>query len=88
MSRSKWKGNILNFQNISNKIKKPIKIWKSNIVITKNSIGKTFLTYTGSIFKKFTVDRQKVGFKVGEFRFTRNRSQKKVTKLKNNKTKK
>jgi ribosomal protein S19 len=88
MSRSKWKGSILNYKNNLNKEKKPIKIWKSNIVIPKKTIGKTLLVYTGSIFKKFTVDRQKAGFKIGEFRFTRNRSQKKITKSKNNKTKK
>lgn len=74
MSRSQWKGNFVD-KNIlkSNLIKekKSLKIWSRNSVIPTSLINKTVLVYNGKEFKKVSITREKIGYKFGEFSFTR-----------------
>lgn len=87
MSRSKWKGNFidLNFKKTQDS---KLKICNRNIVISQNLIGGTFHVYNGKYFKNVKITREKVGFKFGEFSFTknlRNRNKEKKIKLKKKK---
>ena len=82
MSRSNWKGPfieknlLINSVIINNK-----KIYSRRSTITSNFIGKSVLVYNGKLFKKIFITREKVGFKFGEFCFTR-QYQIKNTKIK------
>ena len=72
MSRAKWKGSYIHY----NYLKKPqlpsLKIWKRNSIIPESLIGSFVSIYNGNKFKKIMITREKVGFKFGEFSFTRN----------------
>jgi ribosomal protein S19 len=72
MSRSKWKGNFLAKCLLKNSEKKNLKITSRQSVIPSFFIGKTVLVYSGKIFKKIFITREKVGFKFGDFCKTRN----------------
>ena len=88
MNRSKWKGSFIDlavFRKFSNKKILP-KIWSRRSVIPSKFVGQTVLVYTGNTFKRFFVDRRKVGFKFGSFCFTRLYNIKKKSKS-NNKAK-
>lgn len=79
MSRSIWKGpfinkSLLKFDPLINKNKK---IWERQSVIGSNLIGSNVFIYNGKDFKKLQITREKVGYKFGEFSFTRKKSQKK-----------
>jgi small subunit ribosomal protein S19 len=74
MSRSKWKGffiekNYLNSKLIQTKSK--IKIWSRSSTVSELLIGTTVNVYNGQKFKPVKITRDKVGFKFGEFSFTR-----------------
>lgn len=80
MSRSKWKGffiesNLLKPVNILTKIK------SRSSVISEAFIGKTVSIHNGKKFKLLRITREKVGFKYGEFSFTR-KMQERVKKKK------
>lgn len=67
MSRSKWK-----FKCIPTTFKKfKSKIWDRDLIIQNQLVGKNFSVYNGSQFFKFKVDYSKVGYKFGEFIYTR-----------------
>jgi len=70
MSRSKWKGHFVDtfFKGV---IKKNIKIWSRRSSIPFNLIGTYVLIHNGKEFRKVYITREKVGFKFGEFAFTR-----------------
>lgn len=69
MSRSIWKGPFLdNFLFFK---KKKNKIWSRRSVIPSYLIGKMVLIHNGKIFKKIFINREKVGYKFGEFCNTR-----------------
>jgi small subunit ribosomal protein S19 len=69
MSRSIWKGPFLdNFLFLK---KKNNKIWSRRSVIPSYLIGKMVLIHNGKIFKKIFINREKVGYKFGEFCNTR-----------------
>lgn len=57
--RSKWKGYFFNKNNINKSI------------ILKNLINKNIKIYNGKNFSNLIIKKQMVGFKVGEFIFTR-----------------
>jgi ribosomal protein S19 len=67
MSRSIWK-----FQCIPATLKKlKRKIWDRDLAITNDLVGLNLLVYNGSQFFKIKVDAPKVGYKFGEFIYTR-----------------
>lgn len=80
MARPKWKG--LYFCNhtlkcaIYIKIKRSLKgknkvIFNKSISIPKNFLGHKFNVYKGFFFRNFYVNRFVLGYKFGEFSFTR-----------------
>lgn len=79
MSRSIWKGpfisrKLLNFKLLTNK---KIKIWDRCSVISSDFIGSYVLVHNGKDFKNLQITREKVGYKFGEFAFTRRKSSRK-----------
>jgi small subunit ribosomal protein S19 len=70
MTRSKWKGPYIE-ANIFKKNVKNRKVWGRSCTIPGFLIGETVLIHNGREFKRITVTRDKVGFKFGEFSFTR-----------------
>lgn len=69
MSRSKWKGP---FQDqIIFKYTKQIKIFSRTSVISASFIDRSVLISTGKGFKKVYITRNHIGYKFGEFAFTR-----------------
>jgi small subunit ribosomal protein S19 len=74
MSRAKWKGfyinsnysNILNTDSVTQKY-----IWSRNSIITEEFLDKTVLIYNGKSFISVKITREKLGYKFGEFSFTR-----------------
>jgi len=84
MSRSKWKG--LNFDiRLYNSLFEVVgidkegikksnwnhKIWSRESSIPASLIGKSVYVYNGKVFKRFIVSREKVGYKFGDFSFSR-----------------
>lgn len=67
MSRSKWKFKCI--PTTLKKIKK--KVWDRDLVITRDLIGLNPLVYNGSEFFRLKIDWPKVGYKFGEFIYTR-----------------
>ena len=70
MSRSKWKGFFNNISHINPK-KSQLKIWSRSSVISEFLVGQDVSVYNGKIFKQINITREKVGYKLGEFSFTR-----------------
>jgi len=70
MSRSKWKGNFIDLKLLNKNVTKK-KTWNRDAVISSNLVGKTIPVYNGKFHKKIKITREKVGFKFGEFSFTR-----------------
>lgn len=60
--RSLWKGNFVSLKK---------KIIGNDTVILNNFLRKTFLVYNGKTVSEFVVKRENIGFKAGEFVFTR-----------------
>jgi small subunit ribosomal protein S19 len=77
MSRSTWKGPFIN-KNLLEK-KEIKKIWFRNSIIP-GLIEEKKSVYDGKMFKTILINNEKIGFKFGEFSFSR--------KIKNNKEKK
>jgi small subunit ribosomal protein S19 len=82
MSRSSWKGPFIDKSLLINVINNNKKIYSRRSIITSNFIGKSVLVYNGKLFKKIFITREKIGFKFGEFCFTRQHQ------IKNTKTQK
>jgi len=77
MSRSKWKGPFISScltKKNSKVIKQRTKIWSRNSIISSNFIDKLVLIYNGKEFKSIFINREKVGFKFGQFVSTRNKN--------------
>jgi small subunit ribosomal protein S19 len=85
MSRSKWKGPFL--QNFLLKNNKKNYIWSRNSVITTKFLNKNVFIHNGKEFKKIFITREKIGFKFGQFSFTK-KYIKKIKKTINYKKKK
>jgi ribosomal protein S19 len=73
MSRSKWKGPFIHSKLLKKKnlSKNLITIWSRSSTILSNFIGYRFIIYSGNIFKKCLITREKIGYKFGEFCTTR-----------------
>ena len=46
-------------------------IYKKNLYITLNDLNKKFLIYNGKSFYKIIISKEMVGYRFGEFVFTR-----------------
>jgi small subunit ribosomal protein S19 len=83
MSRSKWKGPFLSKELLVTSLKTP-KIWSRSSSIPESLVGKSVLVYNGRSFVRVSIKRDRVGFKFGEFSFTRkvggNKKKKKLRK--------
>jgi small subunit ribosomal protein S19 len=71
MTRSKWKGPFLSNSILKNAFLEKTEIWSRNSVIPSFLIGKTVCVHNGKEFKRFIITREKVGYKFGDFSFTR-----------------
>lgn len=89
MSRSIWKGPYISKCLFRNSLlnKKTIKIWDRGSIIPYKLIGKSVLVYGGKEFRKITISRNKVGYKFGEFCYTRKPHKKKEEKKQKKKVK-
>lgn len=88
MSRAMWKGYYIS-SNISKDLKpsKPIKIWQRDSSIPSFLIGKKVSIHNGKDFKDLLIEDKHLGYKFGEFAFTRHHGGHKALK-KNQKKKK
>lgn len=90
MSRSQWKGCFISRSLLNEK-----KILKKKEIIVRDRhssiplflLGKYVSIYTGRVFIRIYISREKIGFKFGDFVFTRrhNKKVKKSTKPKKKK---
>jgi small subunit ribosomal protein S19 len=69
MSRSKWKGHFFDYSLAVNK--KTIKVWSRQSSIPFYLLNQYVFIHNGKEFKKIFITREKIGFKFGEFVFTR-----------------
>ena len=84
MSRSKWKGPFVDISIFRVK-KSQKKVWSRSSTIPNFLVGETVHIYNGREFKRINITREKVGFKFGEFSFTRKfvvKSKSAISKLK------
>jgi ribosomal protein S19 len=77
MGRSIWKGPFLDKIFLKKKAIKLTQIWSRRSSIPGYLVGKKISIYNGKTFKKIFITREKIGFKFGDFCFTRNSFQKK-----------
>jgi len=72
MSRSKWKGPYIGSEKLNKNLKKQSNfIMPRNMEITPKLIGLIFKIHNGKEYKEITVKNEMVGYKFGEFVFTR-----------------
>lgn len=86
MSRSTWKGKFIYKYLLNNNFLKrnEKKIWARNSAIPSAFIGQFVYIHKGNDFTKVYINREKVGFKFGEFAYTR-KFTKKENKIKSKK---
>lgn len=89
MSRSTWKGPFLDkfLFKPTELLQKNQKVWSRRSVIPASLMGSVVLVHNGKEFKRVAINRERIGFKFGEFSFTRKytkkeKSNKPVTKKK------
>ena len=70
MSRSVWKTPIILNNNFSESNKK-IKITNRNSIISSKFLNKKVSIYNGKVFVNIFIDKNKIGYKFGEFVYTR-----------------
>lgn len=87
MTRSVWKGKfIYNFLLNKKFLKRRKKIiWTRNSAIPATLIGKPVFIHNGLKFFKSYITREKVGFKFGQFSYTRSMAPKKDPRAKTKK---
>jgi small subunit ribosomal protein S19 len=88
MSRSKWKGLFIekSIIQLNKKKKKKLKTYSRSSCIPSFLINKFILIYDGKEFRKCYINREKIGFKFGEFSYSRKKNEVKK-KFKKNKKK-
>lgn len=86
MSRSAWKGHFIDKYLLSPKFNKSKKrvIWSRNSTIPESLVGKPVFIHNGKDLIKSFITREKVGFKFGQFAYTR-KFTRKQNKIKNQK---
>ena len=80
MSRSKWKGNYVKACVAKSKNLKKKIVWSRSSTILPAFVGQTVLVHNGKMFKKIFINSEKVGYKFGQFIFTRKPIKKKLQK--------
>lgn len=89
MTRSSWKGHFVDNYLLSPKFENSKKkmVWSRNSTIPENLIGQAVFIHNGKDFIKSFITREKVGFKFGQFAYTRKftKKQKKVQSKKKGK---
>ena len=87
MSRSKWKGFFVTKNVLKNK---HLKFWNRDCSVVESMIGSSVFVHNGKEFKKVLITREKLGFKLGDFSYTRKHTPKlkvlKITQVKKKKT--
>jgi small subunit ribosomal protein S19 len=85
MSRSKWKGSYVDkcLFKIHNRKYRLRKVWSRRSAIPSFLLNQRVLLHTGKKFHVFMIQKEHLGFKFGEFSFTR--VKKKHAKKKKNK---
>lgn len=79
MSRAKWKGPFLDWKTlISSKKGFFPKLWCRSSVTPKIFTDTIVCIHNGQEFKRIVITRQKIGFKLGEYSFTRKMESKKL----------
>jgi small subunit ribosomal protein S19 len=88
MSRSKWKGLFLekSIIQLNKKKKRKLKTYSRSSCIPSFLINKFILIYDGKEFRKCYINREKIGYKFGEFSYSRKKNEVKK-KFKKNKKK-
>jgi small subunit ribosomal protein S19 len=88
MSRSKWKGLFIekSIIQLNKKKKRKLKTYSRSSCIPSFLINKFILIYDGKEFRKCYINREKIGFKFGEFSYSRKKNEVKK-KFKKNKKK-
>lgn len=73
MGKSSWKFNFLSssIRKLKNTQNPNITVWSRNSIIPEFLIGKTVKVHNGKEFKPLNITEEKIGFKFGEFVFTR-----------------
>lgn len=72
--RSLWKGFFVDYSISPEKIaikKNYFKVWSRSTTILKSLLNKTIYVYNGKKFEKLYITSDMLGFKVGDFVFTR-----------------
>lgn len=77
MGRSKWKGLFLekSIIQLNKKKKKKLKTYSRSSCIPSFLINKFILIYDGKEFRKCYINREKVGYKFGEFSYSRKKNE-------------
>lgn len=81
MSRSKWKGPYIVIKKKSTK-NNPNNVFSRDTEIFPKLVGTNISVHNGKLFKEITVTKDMVGYKTGEFSFTRAKFSFKKKKLK------
>ena len=72
MNRATWKKPYVAFFLLKKKnLRKNFKVWSRNSTIPSFLINKVVNIHTGKIFRRIFVTRDMIGFKFGEFVYTR-----------------
>ena len=80
MTRAKWKGPYIDWHTLSRKKINP-KLWTRSSIIPSILLNTNVSIYNGREFKRVTITKSKIGFKFGEFSFTRKFTIKKKLRL-------
>jgi small subunit ribosomal protein S19 len=82
MSRSKWKGLFIekSIIQLNKKKKRKLKTYSRSSCIPSFLINKFILIYDGKEFRKCYINREKIGFKFGEFSYSRKKNEVKKSK--------
>jgi small subunit ribosomal protein S19 len=74
MSRSRWKGYFIHHVLLKNNKKKQIKIWSRSSVIPAKLENRKVLIHFGNGFRPMYIKQEHIGFKFGEFAYTRKKN--------------
>ena len=77
MSRSKWKGLFIekSIIQLNKKKKRKLKTYSRSSCIPSFLINKFILIYDGKEFRKCYINREKIGYKFGEFSYSRKKNE-------------
>lgn len=86
MSRAKWKGPFMDCHTLTKKKLYP-NLWLRSSVIPNKLVNTIVCVHNGKEFRRVIITKEKIGFKLGEFSFTR-KLQLKASKTKKSLSKK